>query len=119
MVIESFWWVTPNKGIRLISKIHHKYHIQKNHTSRYTHQDYTTSIITLYPTDRTCKKYYESSTPTLCKLPLVLCVCVTCSSPRRPLFLHALSFDCTSKPCVTFLNQFSVYFHIKKMHNII
>ena len=36
----------------------------------------------------------------------------TCSSPRRPLFLHALSFECTSKLCINFLNQFSVYFHI-------
>ena len=36
----------------------------------------------------------------------------TCSSARRPLFLHALSFECTSKLCITFLNQFSVYFHI-------
>ena len=45
--------------------------------------------------------------------------CMTCSSPRRPLFLHALSFECTSKLCGTFLNQFSDYFHIKKMHNTI
>ena len=37
---------------------------------------------------------------------------MTCSSPRRPLFLHALSFECTSKLCIMFLNQFSVYFHI-------
>ena len=44
---------------------------------------------------------------------------MTCSSPRRPLFLHALSFQCTSKLCSTFLNQFSDYFHIKKMHNTI
>ena len=36
----------------------------------------------------------------------------TCSSPRRPLFLHELSFECTSKLCITFLNQFSVYFRI-------
>ena len=36
----------------------------------------------------------------------------TCSSPRRPLFLHALSFECTSNLCVTFLNQFLVFFHI-------
>ena len=43
----------------------------------------------------------------------------TCSSPRRPLFLHALSFQCTSKLCGTFLNQFSDYFHIKRMHNTI
>ena len=39
-------------------------------------------------------------------------VLVTCSSPRRTFFLHALSFECTSKLCITFLNQFSVYFHI-------
>ena len=32
--------------------------------------------------------------------------------PRRPLFLHALSFECTSKLCGTFLNQFSDYFYI-------
>ena len=37
---------------------------------------------------------------------------LTCSSPRRPLFLHALSFECTSKLCVNFINQFSFYFHI-------
>ena len=43
----------------------------------------------------------------------------TCSSPRRTFFLHALSFQCTSKLCGTFLNQFSDYFHIKKMHNTI
>ena len=36
----------------------------------------------------------------------------TCSSPRWTFFLHALSFECTSKLCITFLNQFSVYFHI-------
>ena len=36
----------------------------------------------------------------------------TWSSLRRPIFLHALSFECTSKPCINFLNQFSVYFHI-------
>ena len=32
--------------------------------------------------------------------------------PRRPLFLHVLSFECTKKLCINFLNQFSVYFHI-------
>ena len=37
---------------------------------------------------------------------------LTCSSPRRTFFLHALSFECTSKLCGTFLNQFSDYFHI-------
>ena len=37
---------------------------------------------------------------------------LTCSSPRRTFFLHALSFECTSKLWVTFLNQFSIYFHI-------
>ena len=36
----------------------------------------------------------------------------TCSSPRRNFFLHALSFECTSKLCATFINQFSDYFHI-------
>ena len=36
----------------------------------------------------------------------------TCSSPRRTFFIHALSFECTSKLCIIFLNQFSVYFHI-------
>ena len=44
---------------------------------------------------------------------------MTCSRPRRPLFLHALSIECTSKLCINFLNQFSVYFHILKMHYII
>ena len=37
---------------------------------------------------------------------------LNCSSPRRPLFLHALSFECTIKLCVNSLNQFSVYFYI-------
>ena len=36
----------------------------------------------------------------------------TWSSLRRPLFLHTLSFECTSKLCINFLNQFSIYFHI-------
>ena len=36
----------------------------------------------------------------------------TRSIPRRPLFLHALSFECTTKLCINFLNQFLVYFHI-------
>ena len=31
-------------------------------------------------------------------------------------FLHALSFECTSNLCINFLNQFSVYFQIKKMY---
>ena len=31
---------------------------------------------------------------------------LTCSSPRHPLFEHALSFECTSKLCITFLDQF-------------
>ena len=44
---------------------------------------------------------------------------LTCSSPRRPLFLHALSFECTSNLCGTLLNQFLVFFHIKKTHNTI
>ena len=43
----------------------------------------------------------------------------TCSSQRRTFFLLMLSFQCTSKLCITFLNQFSVYFHILKMHNTI
>ena len=37
---------------------------------------------------------------------------MTCSSPRRPIFLHTFSFECTKKLCINFLNQFSVYFHI-------
>ena len=41
----------------------------------------------------------------------------TCSIPRRTFFLHALSFESTSKLCITFLNKFSVYFDIQKMHN--
>ena len=39
-------------------------------------------------------------------------VLMTCSSPRQTFFLHVLSFQCTSKLCDAFLNQFSVYFHI-------
>ena len=37
---------------------------------------------------------------------------MTCSSPRRTFFLHALSFECTSKLCGTFPNRFSDYFNI-------
>ena len=37
---------------------------------------------------------------------------ITFSSPRRTFLLHALSFEYTSKLCITFLIQFSVYFHI-------
>ena len=37
----------------------------------------------------------------------------TWSSPRRPLFLHVLSFECTTKLCINFLNQFSVFFIFK------
>ena len=37
---------------------------------------------------------------------------MNCSSPRRTFFLHALSFECTSKLCDTFINQFLVHFHI-------
>ena len=44
---------------------------------------------------------------------------MTCSSPRRTFFLHALSFQCTSKLCNTFINQLLVYFHIYKMHNTV
>ena len=36
----------------------------------------------------------------------------TCSRSRRTFFLHSLSFECTSKLCITYLNQFSVYFLI-------
>ena len=36
----------------------------------------------------------------------------TSSSPRRTFFIHALLFECTSKLCITFLNQLSVCFHI-------
>ena len=50
---------------------------------------------------------------------LIFIIYLTCSSPRRTFFLHALSFECTSKLCITFLNQFSVYFRIFKMHNTI
>ena len=51
--------------------------------------------------------------------PLELTYTWTSSSPRRTFFLHALSFDYTSKLYITFLNQFSVYSHILKMHYII
>ena len=43
----------------------------------------------------------------------------TCSSPRRTFFLQALSFQCTSKLCVNFLNLFLVYIFILIMHNTI
>ena len=41
---------------------------------------------------------------------------MTCSSPRRQFFLHTFSFECTSKLCINFLNQFPVYFHILRIH---
>ena len=31
--------------------------------------------------------------------------------PKKSTFLHALSFEWTSKMCINFLNQFLVYFH--------
>ena len=40
------------------------------------------------------------------------CTLKTCSSPRHPLFLNALSFECTSKPCINFISQFSFYIYI-------
>ena len=59
--------------------------------------------------------YYEAATtPGLWKhtwLPIQFCV-MTWSILRCPLFLHALSFERTSKLCINFINQFSVYFHI-------
>ena len=36
----------------------------------------------------------------------------TYSSPRCPHFIHVLSFESTTKLCINFLNQLSVYFHI-------
>ena len=33
---------------------------------------------------------------------------MTCSSPRRPLFLQMISFECTTKLYINFLNQFLV-----------
>ena len=44
--------------------------------------------------------------------PKVLKAVMTCFSPRRPLFLHVVSFECTTKLCINFINQFSAYFHI-------
>ena len=32
--------------------------------------------------------------------------------PKTSTFLHTLSFECTSKLCINFLNKISVYFHI-------
>ena len=32
--------------------------------------------------------------------------------PKTSIFLHALSFECTTKLCINFLNQFLVCFHI-------
>ena len=43
----------------------------------------------------------------------------TCSILRLPPFLHAPSFECTSKLCITFLKKNSAYFHIYRMHNTI
>ena len=44
-------------------------------------------------------------------LSITLTTYLTCSSPIWTFFLHALSFECTSKLCNTFINQFSVHFH--------
>ena len=38
---------------------------------------------------------------------------MTWSSPRRSLFLHSLSFECTTKLCINLFNQFSVFLHLK------
>ena len=35
------------------------------------------------------------------------------SIPRRPIFLHALSFECNTKLCINFLNQFLFIFTLK------
>ena len=32
-------------------------------------------------------------------------------NPRRHFFLHALSFEWTTKLCIKYINQFSFYFH--------
>ena len=73
--------------------------------------------------DYHCSKTDFNTNISSCLVPIIKCAWTTslktCSSPRRPLFIHALSFQCTSKLCGTFLNQFSDYFHIKKMHNTI
>ena len=42
------------------------------------------------------------------------CPLKTCSSPRCPLFLHALSFERTLKLCINFLNQFQFTFTFKQ-----
>ena len=39
--------------------------------------------------------------------------CLTCSSPRRLLFLHALSFECTTKLCIIFSTNFQFIFTFK------
>ena len=45
---------------------------------------------------------------------------MTCSSPRRTFFLHALSFEFTSKLCITLLNQFYFIFILKYgIHNLV
>ena len=38
--------------------------------------------------------------------------CKTWSRPRRPIFPHVLSFECTLELCINFLNHFTVYSHI-------
>ena len=32
--------------------------------------------------------------------------------PNTSIFLHALSFECTTKLCINFLNQFSLFSHL-------
>ena len=45
---------------------------------------------------------------------------MTWSSPRRPLFLHSLSFECTEKLCISFLNQLSFFSHLNsELHNLV
>ena len=39
---------------------------------------------------------------------------LTCSSPRHPLFLHALSFECTTKFCINFSTNFQFIFTLKQ-----
>ena len=75
----------------------------------------------------TCRKYYFSSIADsieeVCNTFSLRRILVyqTWSSPRRSLFLPALSFQCTSKLCITFLSQFfSLFSYFKNaLHNLV
>ena len=62
-----------------------------------------------------------SKTPEICKRKGISWILYgTCSSPRRPLFLHVLSFECTSNCALLSQPIFSVFSYLKNaLHNLV